>query len=142
MACIESNGINCGNFDTTFLLLLENNIAGQHSADLVLRPERSVGQLWITCAKDEVGMKIDIEPFLKDILHIDLRHHPEVVALQRFLCRRHGGIKTHVRHLGEMIVHSGLLLALSAYLLHRAARQKDKCNLLKRVTGRASGSTI
>jgi len=95
----RGNGINCGNLDTTILLLLQNDVARQHCSYLVLGLKRSIGELWIARAKDQVWTKIDIELLLEVVFHIDFRNYSKIVPLECFFCGRHCVVKSHVYNL-------------------------------------------
>src|SRR6516162_731594 len=106
-----SNRINCGNLDATIFLLLQNDVAGSHCSYFVLSLKRSIGELWIACAKDHVWTKIDIKPLLKAVFHIDLRNYSKIVPFKCFFCGSHRIVKSHVYGLREMVGHLRLLFS-------------------------------
>ena len=65
----------------------------------------------------EVRTKIDIEPFLEVVFHVDLGEHSEIVPFECFFCGHHCVVKTHAYSLGEVVGHRRLLLSASTNLL-------------------------
>jgi hypothetical protein len=108
-----SNRINCGYLNATIISLLQNDVTGQHGSDLVFRLKRSIGELWIAYAEDQIRMKVDIDRLLQGILHIDFRKHCELMPFERFFRADHCVIKSHVDSLGEMVGHLRLPFAVS-----------------------------
>ena len=82
---------------------LDNDIAGQQSSYLVFGLKRSISQFWIACSEDNVRTKIEVEPLLEIVLHIDFREHAEIMSLKDLLRRSHGIVKAHVYYFGVMV---------------------------------------
>src|SRR4029077_19941832 len=77
------------------------------------------GQFRIAYSEDEVRTKIDIEPLLEIIFHVDLGEHSKIVPVECFFCGHHGVVKTHVHSLGEVVGHLRLFLSRSCPLYPR-----------------------
>jgi hypothetical protein len=60
-------------FNATVSLLMNDDVAKQDRTDLLIGPDRSVSQLRIVRADDEIGTEIDCEMFLQSLSHVDFR---------------------------------------------------------------------
>jgi hypothetical protein len=63
-------------------MLLHDDIARQHGADLGLELEGVVRQLRVASPEDSVGTKVLAQLRLQRGAHVDVRKHPEALALQ------------------------------------------------------------
>ena len=77
----RSNRVNCCNLGPTSEIL-EDDIARQHSADLVLDFQRFVGKRRIARAEDDVRPKVHIDLGLERILDIDTADYTEALLLK------------------------------------------------------------
>ncbi len=66
------NGIDRGNLDLPGAQILDNDVARQHCANLVLNLERLMRQLRISGTQNSIGAEIDTDLVLECVLDVDL----------------------------------------------------------------------
>ena len=76
------------NFHRASVMLLHDDVAGQHRPDLVLLRECLVGELRVARSQNEIRPEIDTDLLVQGVLHVDLGKDPEAVFLQGVGCGR------------------------------------------------------
>ena len=76
--CDRINGSDLGTILTDFL---NDDVARQHSADLVFKLKRFVGEPRIACPNDTIVAETDPKLFLEGPFHIDLRDDAKAATL-------------------------------------------------------------
>jgi hypothetical protein len=86
-------------------MLLHDDIAGQHRADLVLKFERAISELRIACAKYPIGTKILAELRFERRLEVDIGKDAEAFEVQHLDHAGNGVAEGKVERFREMMGH-------------------------------------
>ena len=89
-------------------MLLHDDIARKHGADLVLELERAISELWVASSENPVGTKILAELRLHGRRDVDIGEDAKAFVLQRFDHPGDGLIEGKVEALGEVVAHRHL----------------------------------
>ena len=76
-------GVNGRHFHGVFVYLLDDNVAGQHRADLVFRLQGLISKVRVAGAQDEIGPEIFTQLLFEGLLNIDLADDAEAVVFER-----------------------------------------------------------
>lgn len=100
MACIEATGRE----------FLDDDVARQHCADLVLHLQRLERHAGIAGAQDGIRAKVLADLGLQGLLDVDFGEDAEALGGQRGAHIRDRLLKAAVDGLGEVVAHGGSLL--------------------------------
>src|SRR5690242_16433366 len=97
--------IDGGNLNAAALILLHDDVTGQHGPDLVLKSQGAICELRVASAENPIGAKILAELRLERGSHVDIGKDAETLALQRLDHARNCLIEGSVESFGEMVAH-------------------------------------
>jgi hypothetical protein len=104
--------IDGGNLNAAALILLHDDVAGQHGPDLVLKLQSAICELRVASAENPIGAKILAELRLERGSDVDIREDAETLALQRVDHARNCLIEGNIEPFGEMVVHRAARIML------------------------------
>lgn len=101
----RGDGIDSGNLDGAVGVLLHDNVARQHSADMALVLQRPVGEVGVARTEVRVGAEIDVDLLFQGVLHVDGGEHAEALGFQHLGGSFDRRIEGQINGLGEMVAH-------------------------------------
>jgi hypothetical protein len=116
----RSDRIDGRNFNLAVISFLNDNIAGQHRPDFVLRLQRFVGKRRITGAEYAVISEVNIQLLFEGALDIDFCQNAETLLFQGLCYSGHCLIEAQTNRLAKIICHHFLLYPIPGSILPRA----------------------